>query len=386
MTKLLSCLLTSLFFLTTPALADKPAKAIPEALAHKVVSRYVEVVRATYADSLQSARELNKKLNELVDHPSQASLDAARDAWRNARKFYGPTEAFRFYGGPIDAPEDGPEGLVNAWPIDESYIDYVKGQPDAGVINHPKEYPDITKELLVSLNEKNGEKNISTGFHAIEFLLWGQDQSLKGPGNRPYTDYVEGKGPNAARRGTYLKLLGALLEEHLAKVASAWDAKTPGNYGEKLEQEPLEESLRKIYTGAVNLSIDEMAGERMTVALENSDQENEQDCFSDNTLNGMVFNEEGVHNVFFGRYGKTTGPGLKDLIQAVDPALAKKTEAKLKAALKDLKAIPAPFDNVLAEKKSGKGRKAAKKAIAGLEDQAKTLAKSGLEFGLILNI
>jgi putative iron-regulated protein len=343
-------------------------------------------VRATYADSLRSARELKEKLNELVDHPSQASLDAARDAWRNARKFYGPTEVFRFYGGPIDAPEDGPEGLVNAWPIDESYIDYVKGQPDAGIINHPKEYPAITKELLVSLNEKNGEKNISTGFHAIEFLLWGQDLSLKGPGNRPYTDYVEGKGPNAARRGAYLKLLGDLLEEHLAKVAAAWDAKTPGNYGEKLEQEPLEESLRKIYTGAVNLSIDEMAGERMTVALENSDQENEQDCFSDNTLNGMAYNEEGVHNVFFGRYGKTNGPGLKDLIQAVDPALAKKTEAKLKAALKDLKAIPAPFDNVLAEKESSKGRKAARKAVAGLEDQAKTLAKSGLEFGLILNI
>jgi putative iron-regulated protein len=351
-----------------------------------VVSRYVEVVRATYADSLKSVTELRGKLDELVAHPSQASLDAARDAWRKARGFYAPTEAFRFYGGPIDEPETGPEGLINAWPIDESYIDYVAGQADAGIINHPKEYPAISKDLLVSLNEKNGEKNVSTGFHAIEFLLWGQDQSTTGPGKRSFTDYVDGKGPNASRRGAYLKLLGALLEEHMTKVAGAWDANVSGNYGEKLEKEPLAESLRKIYTGMVNLSIDEMAGERMTVALENSDQENEQDCFSDNTLTGMIANEQGVHNVFFGRYGKTSGPGVKDLILAVDPALAKKTQTQLEAALKNLKAIPAPFDRVLAEKSSGRGRKAAKKAIAGLEDQAKTLAKSGLEFGLILNI
>ena len=49
---------------------------------------------------------------------------------------YSPTEVFRFYGGPID-DDNGPEGLLNAWPLDEVFIDYVLGNPDAGIINDP---------------------------------------------------------------------------------------------------------------------------------------------------------------------------------------------------------------------------------------------------------
>ena len=149
------------------------------------VEHYAAGVHAAYAASLASATELDEAIDAFVADPTDDTLAAAKDAWLAARDDYGLTEAFRFYGGPIDNEEDGPEGLINAWPLDEAYIDYVEGDPAAGIINDPDAYPTIDAELVTSLNEQGGEANISTGWHAIEFLLWGQDLSADGPGARP---------------------------------------------------------------------------------------------------------------------------------------------------------------------------------------------------------
>ena len=73
--------------------------------------------------------------------------------------------------------------MINAWPMAEAYIDYVEGDPEAGIINNPDEFPQITAELIESLNEEGAEENISAGWHAIEFLLWSQDMNEVGPGS-----------------------------------------------------------------------------------------------------------------------------------------------------------------------------------------------------------
>ena len=114
--------------------------------------------------------------------PTDATLEAAKEAWLTARDDYGPTEAFRFYDGPIDNPDDGPEGQINAWPMDEAYVDYVEGDASAGIVNDTAGVPEITTDVIVAANEEGGETNISTGWHAVEFLLWGQDLSDDGPG------------------------------------------------------------------------------------------------------------------------------------------------------------------------------------------------------------
>ena len=125
---------------------------------------------------------MDAAIDAFVAEPTDENLAAAKEAWLAARDEYGPTEAFRFYGGPIDDEETGVEGLVNAWPLDEAYIDYVDGDPEAGIVNNPEDYPEITADVLVEANEQGGEANVSTGWHAIEFLLWGQDLSADGPG------------------------------------------------------------------------------------------------------------------------------------------------------------------------------------------------------------
>ena len=144
-----------------------------------------------YSRSLTSAEALDQAIDRFLNDPSAARFDAAKRAWLLARDDYGPTEVYRFYDGPIDNEEDGVEVLVNAWPLDEAYIDYVVGSPNAGIINNPADFPSIDADLIVSLNEEGGEENVSTGWHAIEFLLWGQDTSEDGPGVRPLEDYTD---------------------------------------------------------------------------------------------------------------------------------------------------------------------------------------------------
>jgi len=148
-----------------------------------VVEHYADLVHHAYAASLASARSMDDAIDTFLVDPTADRLAAAKEAWLTARDDYGPTEAFRFYGGPIDDDEAGVEGFINAWPLDEAYIDYVEGDPGAGIVNRPDEFPVIDADLLVSMNEEGGETNISTGWHAIEFLLWGQDLDPDGPGS-----------------------------------------------------------------------------------------------------------------------------------------------------------------------------------------------------------
>jgi putative iron-regulated protein len=123
-------------------------------LKKQVVENYANGVHATYVKSLESAKAMDRAIDDFLAAPSAERLNAAKQAWLAARDDYGVTEAYRFYGGPIDAEDDGPEGLINAWPLDESYIDYAQGNANAGIINKRNEFPNITADLLVSLNEK----------------------------------------------------------------------------------------------------------------------------------------------------------------------------------------------------------------------------------------
>src|SRR5262249_17692877 len=158
-----------------------------------------------------------------------------------------------------------------------------------------------------SLNEKGGEKNITTGFHAIEFLLWGQDLNDEGPGNRSYLDYVEGKGPHAARRREYLRVVSHLLVQDLETVLKEWSPAASTNYRQRFLAMPVDDALADVLKGIGILSGSELAGERLTVPYETKDQEDEHSCFSDNTTADLLYDVIGIQNVFLGRYTRLNG-------------------------------------------------------------------------------
>ncbi|CAH0315899.1 MULTISPECIES: imelysin family protein [Pseudomonas] len=338
---------------STTAPAAAPAGQVDEAAAKAVVAHYADMVFAVYSDAESTAKTLQTAIDTFLANPNDETLKAARTAWIAARVPYLQSEVFRFGNTIIDDWE----GQVNAWPLDEGLIDYVDksyehalGNPGANAniianneiqVGEDKvDVKEITPEKLASLNELGGsEANVATGYHAIEFLLWGQDLNGTGPGagNRPASDYMTGDGATGGhneRRRTYLRAVTQLLVSDLQEMVGNWKPNVEDNYRATLESEPATDGLRKMLFGMGSLSLGELAGERMKVSLEANSPEDEQDCFSDNTHYSHFYDAKGIRNVYLGEYTrvdgtKLTGASLSSLVAKADPA----ADAALKADL-----------------------------------------------------
>jgi putative iron-regulated protein len=364
--------------------------AIPEALTHEASEAYQSIALAGYEDAYEAALELDAALNALVDGPSEQTLEAARNAWLAAREPYLQTETFRFYGGPIDDEDVGVEGLVNAWPLDESYIDYVVGDEEAGIVNDPS--IEISAETLSELNEEGAEDHIATGYHAIEFLLWGQDLDPDGAGARPYSDYVtgdQGTHENQDRRGQYLLTVSALLADNLKTLVDAW-AENDDNYRAEFEELSKEDALRNILTGMITLSGFETGGERLQAALDTRDQEDEHSCFSDNTHRDMIQDIQGVLNVYTGSYRRTdgttvSGESIRAVVEVHDAALAEEIEERIETSLSLAKALVTPFDREIDDTHEG-GRQRVQDLVDSLRIQEGLLEEVFQGFGLAIPV
>ncbi len=364
-------------------------------LGGQAASTYAQIAYQSYADSLEMAEALDAALVALVADPSNATQDAAKAAWLAAREPYLQTEVYRFYDGPIDNPTDGPETALNAWPMDEAHVDYTEDDPSAGIINNP-ELP-IDEATVRGANEAGGEENIALGFHPIEFLLWGQDNtepSEEMPGQRPFTDYVSGEAGTAAnqdRRGAYLVLLGGLLVDDLQRLVDAWDPNTRSNFRASFEGAGWEASLEKMLTGMIVLSGNEMAGQRLQVALDNGDQEDEHSCFSDNTHRDLAQDARGVQNVWLGEYRalnssrSISGTGISEVVAALDPDLAARIGAQIAESVARADALrpsdsDPPFD-VLISLGNAEGNQKVQDLIDSLLAQESLLQSAFATFG-----
>jgi len=370
-------------------LRSLPASEV-ETVAQRFLRNYASILHATYTDALQAARQMQQGIGQFLKAPTEAGLEQAREAWIAARAPYLQSEAARFYDGPIDAVE----GFINAWPIDENYIDYTVDDPAAGIINNVKEFPQITQDLLLGLNEREGEKNISTGWHAIEFLLWGQDLADDGPGQRSHLDYVKGGDgvrQHAERRGDYLRLAVELLLHHLQEVTGEWAPGVDTNYRAQFLKAAPHESLEKVIRGMGAFSGGELGGERTMVAYTTKEQEDEHSCFSDTTHQDMRYDQVGIMNICTGLYVRVDktevrGAGLIDVIREKDAAMADKFQRQLTECLKAIVGVPVPFDRAMKGRDTAPGRVALKQAIDAIQAQTQTLAVAAKELGIQLNL
>lgn len=357
-------------------LAAAPAAAAPTAA--DVARTYADIASAKFTDSRDAAVKLQAAVDALIAKPSDETLAAARKAWLDARVPYQQTEVYRF-GNPL---VDDWEGRVNAWPLDEGLIDYVgesygtesdaNGLYTLNVIANPQiriegtmvDASTINADLLQStLQEAGGiESNVATGYHAIEFLLWGQDLNGTGPGagNRPATDFDPANctGGNCERRVAYLKAATDLLVTDLGEMVTAW-----GEGGEaraRVLEGDGTTGLAAILTGMGSLSYGELAGERTKLGLMLHDPEEEHDCFSDNTFNSHYYDIVGIRNVYVGSYvrpdGSTvSGPSISELVREKAPDVDKEILARLDDSVKAGTALKTrgetveAYDQMLAE-------------------------------------
>ena len=322
--------------------ADAEQPAADAAKIDRLLISYADMAHAAYKDSLDLAKELQTAVNTYVETPTKENLEAAKAAYKAARQPYSQTEIFRFDEGFVSADDkraigsiDGWEGQVNAWPLDEALIDYVSdsyaGEYDSpdNIINSERisvgsleqDTSTITPELLVEMSEIGGsEANVTTGYHAIEFLLWGQDTNGvgAGAGDRPVSDYVTTDGECTSgdtvntdasicqRRGEYLKAATQLLVDDLSAMEAQWQPDSENTLRSDLMARKGDNALRQIMYQMGSLALGELASERMQVAFVTGSTEDEHECFSDLTHLSYANNARGIQNVFNGSY-KTLG-------------------------------------------------------------------------------
>ncbi|MGR3443294.1 MAG: imelysin family protein [Thalassococcus profundi] len=393
---------TALCGLTTMVLAETDRGA--------VLTTYADIAAAAYADSLATAQELQAAVEALIADPSEATLTDARAAWKAARVPYQQTEVYRF-GNPM---VDDWEGKVNAWPLDEGMIDYVDASyggatdanelvalniiatPEPMIAGQTVDATSITPDLIAdTLNEADGiETNVARGYHAIEFLLWGQDLNgtEAGAGDRPWTDYAQGgdcTNGNCDRRADYLSAATDLLVSDLEEMAALW---ATGGAARAAVTEDVDAGLNAMLTGMGSLSYGEQAGERMRLGLMLNDPEEEHDCFSDNTHMSHFYDGQGIWNVYHGEYTRTDGtkvdgPALADLVAEVDPALDEELTAKLDTTMAALGKIRDSaedgfaYDMMLA-RGNAEGEALIMAAVDGLIDQTRSIERVVTELGL----
>jgi putative iron-regulated protein len=385
----------------------------------EVAKHYTAIAHAVFEDALITAKDLKKSINTFVRQPNSKTLAAAKTSWKSARVPYQQSEVFRFGNANVDDWE----GQLNAWPLDEGLIDYVAPSYEhelgnagatANIISNTSikvggetiYLTSITPELLANLNELAGsEANVATGYHAIEFLLWGQDLNGtdSGAGNRPYTDFAKGKkctNGNCERRAQYLQAAIELLISDLEDMVDQWAPGKMDNYRAKFVALPAEEALTKILYGMGSLSLGELAGERMKVALEANSSEDEHDCFSDNTHYSHFYNAKGVRNIYLGEYqrvnGKTIkGPGISALVKAKNSTLDGKMKTALSATEEQLQLMvdtaeaepsanikaPMKFDQMIAPGNK-KGEKIVRDSIASLVAQTVLIEQVAAAVGI----
>jgi putative iron-regulated protein len=369
-----------------------------------VLATYADIAHAAYQDSLTTAQALQQAVEKLLADPSDDSLAAARRAWIAARVPYQQTEAYRFGNAIVDDWE----GKVNAWPLDEGLIDYVEeasygSESDenpiytANVVATEKlmvngesvDASTITKALLAEvLHEAEAvEANVATGYHAIEFLLWGQDLNGTGAGagNRPASDFSTQNctGGNCERRAAYLKTATELLIDDLEEMAAAWGP--GGEAREGLLSGDADAGLATMLTGMGSLSYGELAGERIKLGLMLHDPEEEHDCFSDNTHNSHFYDQLGVMNVYLGSYKRVDGSvvkgaSLSDLVAAKDKAVDAEMKAKLEAAHAAMQAMVdraekvEAYDQMIGEG-NAEGNAVVEAVVQALTDQTRSIER-----------
>jgi len=399
--------------LATTAIAITLGTGAQAQTAAEVLDTYADIAEAGYGDSLSAARALQDAVDALIADPSAATMQAARNAWLEARVPYQQTEVFRFGNAIVDDWE----GKVNAWPLDEGLIDYVDGAYGGptdenqlaalNVIANPTftlsgaeiDATEITPALLEeTLHEADGvEANVATGYHAVEFLLWGQDLNGHGDGagDRPWTDYAQGEActnGNCDRRAEYLSAATDLLVSDLEWMAEQW---APGGAARAALMEDETAGLTAMLTGMGSLSYGETAGERMRLGLMLNDPEEEHSCFADNTHNDHFYNGIGIQNVYLGSYTRidgttVSGPSLSEMVAAIDPALDTEMRLRLSEAVQALGRIKTAaeagfaYDEMLARGNAG-GEALIMGGVNGLIEQTRSIERviTALDLGQI---
>ncbi|GAB1269600.1 hypothetical protein NBRC116493_28530 [Aurantivibrio infirmus] len=153
-------------------------------------------------ESVNEAESLQNAIQKFLQDPNDETLTAARESWHTSHTTYTQLEMFITLGlsNPGLFGQLIPTNfLIDAQPILPGYLDYFDVYANSGIVN------DIAMPLAAeSLRAQHGfsdETEVSLGFHAIEYLLWGET------GARLADDYLDIQELDTTQRSTGVRII-----------------------------------------------------------------------------------------------------------------------------------------------------------------------------------
>jgi len=317
-----------------------------------LIRNHAALSYALYSDALVLSNTLKTSVDAFLEAPDDDGLSLVKLSWRNAYFAYLQCEALRFSNGPVDDDRELSR-MLGQWPINPSLIDYTTGET-GGLISDTLALPIISASTIEAINQGVNKNQTSTGFHAIEFLLWGEDDedvSLFTVGDRSHLDYdlEDSTTINAKRRGQYLGAATELLVNQLGVLVTEWDSLNNKNYRKEFLELDENVALKNILTGLGTLSKSEFGSRVLKEAVASGSQKHEISNFSDNTSTDLAALTYSIEIIYRGTYTPQTGLEVKgksveDLITEANPELATQVDEKLVEVIELVSVIPSPFD------------------------------------------
>jgi predicted lipoprotein len=168
-------------------------------LTHNIITN---VIIKSYTELLTQSDALLATLTQLKETPTVENIQKAREAWRATRKPWEASEGHIF--GPVDTLGIDPK--VDSWPVEISSLDGALGGYDA------------------SFTSIDGFPVTMKGFHAIEYLLFGDGKTLEDE-TTTLERLLAPVGEESAEdkiRLIYLEALGKSFRKDIAKLVEAW--------------------------------------------------------------------------------------------------------------------------------------------------------------------
>ena len=155
-----------------------------------------------FSEVLSQTRALKQAVDTLTQQPTMEHLQTVREQWHiahNALLSQAPLFALGTINPGLFQQIQQSHSLIDAQPIQPGYLDYFAVYQHTGIVNDIAAR--LTAEDLRQQHRFSDDSDVSLGFHAMAYLLWGEDQQ------RPLEDFQVPEAPTQIQRDNGLKLV-----------------------------------------------------------------------------------------------------------------------------------------------------------------------------------
>lgn len=278
------------------------------------------VIIPTYADMYVRAKTLDSLVVLLKISQTEGVLNAAKQAWRDARRPWEQSEGFLF--GPVDTKGIDPN--IDSWPLNKIDLDAVLNSSEP-----------LTKERIDQL------ESTQKGFHTIEYLLFGENNSKTAKDFTP-------------REIEYLTATTQSFKAAVYQLLNSWDV-SGENFGANLINAGVAGSsvytsqrgaVQEIIQGMINIC-DEVANGKINDPFSQQKRQLEESQFSDNSNADFADNIRSVRNLYNGVYGSFSGKGISTLVAVKNTELDARCKREIDAAIDAVGAMLPTFGQAI---------------------------------------